>query len=287
MPLEDMTISTNRQEADSPESRIDARPKPATTILEPQTGVIRPGGETQAEDLNSLISLFSPIKVVSEKRAESSYWDLNSLISLFSPDGYPKPPAAEAYHGIAGRIALAIEPHTEADPAALLVQTLIAIGNALGRGPHTYVGATSHSAALMAAVVGETSAGRKGTGFKEVLSVVRPSAPNWADCVTSGLATGEGLIHALRDQDDEPFKEKRMLLVEAEFSRTLRVASRPENIVTNIIRQAWDGDPLSNITKKAPETASDHHISIIAHTTSADITRFLSETDMLNGFGNR
>ena len=47
----------------------------------------------------------------------------------------PAPLAPEAFHGIAGEIVHAIEPHTEADPAALLITFLTAIGNLIGPGP--------------------------------------------------------------------------------------------------------------------------------------------------------
>ena len=50
--------------------------------------------------------------------------------------------------GLIGEIVDAISPKTEADPAALAVQTLTYLGNAFGRGAHFYVGATQHFANL-------------------------------------------------------------------------------------------------------------------------------------------
>ncbi len=38
-----------------------------------------------------------------------------------------------AYYGIAGEIVKTIEPHTEADPAALLIQIIVAFGVLVGR----------------------------------------------------------------------------------------------------------------------------------------------------------
>src|SRR5690348_11866479 len=38
---------------------------------------------------------------------------------------------ADAYHGLAGDIVRSIEPHSEADPVALLVQTLASAGSAI------------------------------------------------------------------------------------------------------------------------------------------------------------
>ena len=50
-------------------------------------------------------------------------------------DGMPWPESldGDALSGLAGDVVRLIEPHSEADPAALLVQFLIAFGNAAGR----------------------------------------------------------------------------------------------------------------------------------------------------------
>jgi hypothetical protein len=48
------------------------------------------------------------------------------------------------YHGLAGRVVKAIEPHSEADPLALLVQLLAAFGNCIGRKAHFVVEGSAH-----------------------------------------------------------------------------------------------------------------------------------------------
>lgn len=48
---------------------------------------------------------------------------------------WPQPVGTEARHGLAGRALEVIEPHSEADPHALLVSLLVMFGNAVGRGP--------------------------------------------------------------------------------------------------------------------------------------------------------
>ena len=50
----------------------------------------------------------------------------------------PSPPRLDrhAYYGLVGRIIDTLEPHTECDPAALLVQTLLYFGIVVGRKPH-------------------------------------------------------------------------------------------------------------------------------------------------------
>src|SRR3989304_4954478 len=45
---------------------------------------------------------------------------------------WPTSPAEAAFSGLAGDIVRAIEPHSEADPVAVLVQVLIAFGGMVG-----------------------------------------------------------------------------------------------------------------------------------------------------------
>ena len=46
---------------------------------------------------------------------------------------WPAPLGDDAYHGVIGDFVRAVEPHTEADPAALLVQAIVFVGNSFGR----------------------------------------------------------------------------------------------------------------------------------------------------------
>jgi hypothetical protein len=73
-----------------------------------------------------------------------------------------------ALHGLAGDIVRAIEPHSESDPAAILVQVLLAFGAHVGRGPHVAVEGDQHHGNLFALLVGNTSKGRKGTSWGRV-----------------------------------------------------------------------------------------------------------------------
>ena len=55
---------------------------------------------------------------------------------------------ADAYIGLSGEVVRTVEPHTESDPAALLLQFLAFFGNAIGRGPHFKVEGDLHFTAL-------------------------------------------------------------------------------------------------------------------------------------------
>jgi hypothetical protein len=88
----------------------------------------------------------------------------------------PPPPSASselklgeaALYGVAGLAVRALAPHTEAHPAAILLQLLAAFANAAGSGPHCMVDATRHGLNLFAVLVGDSSKARKGTSWNQI-----------------------------------------------------------------------------------------------------------------------
>jgi hypothetical protein len=108
---------------------------------------------------------------------------------------WPESLSPDAYHGLAGEIARAIEPHTESHPAAILVQLLIAFGNCVGTRPYFYVEGSRHTANLFTTLVGSTGKSRKGTSWALITQLFRLLNDPWAEnCLQSGLSSGEGLI---------------------------------------------------------------------------------------------
>jgi len=70
----------------------------------------------------------------------------STLLARSKPDAQPTGATwpdlqGEALHGLAGDIVRGIDPHTEADQAAVLVQLLAGFGAAVGRGPYLRAGA--------------------------------------------------------------------------------------------------------------------------------------------------
>lgn len=163
---------------------------------------------------------------------------------------YPASLAEDAYHGLAGELVRAIEPHSEADPAAILVQFLVCVGNAIGRGLHYRIEADRHHPNLFVVLVGETALARKGTSLGWAKRATLAADRTWDRCITSGLASGEGLIHAVRDTrfgthrkgqqvvEDEGVVDKRLFVVEEEFASVLKVAGRQGNILSSTVRDA-------------------------------------------------
>ena len=207
---------------------------------------------------------------------------------------WPQPLGEEAFHGLAGDVVRTIEPHTEADPAALLLHFLVAFGNIVGRGPHFEAESHRHGFNLFAVMVGRTSKGRKGTAWSRAKRLVAGADPGWAEhCIQTGLSSGEGLIHAVRDPsgisvDGDPgIADKRLMVVETEFASTLRVMARSGNTLSPVLRLAWDGSPLQVMAKQSPDRATGAHISTIAHITMDELLRELTGTDAASGFANR
>jgi hypothetical protein len=226
---------------------------------------------------------------------------------------WPQPLSEDAYHGLAGEIVRTIEPHTESDPAAILIQLFTAFGSCIGNSPHYQVEDSRHRANLFAVLVGNTSKARKGTSWGRVTQLFGLLAPlfhsedRWAEaCIESGLSSGEGLIWRVRDpisgrvrkgkganaymdeeEVDAGVKDKRLLVIEEEFASTLRVMGRDTNILSPVLRRAWDGHKLTTLTKNSPNCATGAHISIIGHITVDELRRYLDRTECANGFANR
>ncbi len=213
--------------------------------------------------------------------------------------------APEAHHGLAGDIVAAIEPHTEADPIAILAQFLAFFGSCAGRTPYFTVEADRHGLNESMVLVGRTSRARKGTSLGHVRRLFAEADPAWCgNCIVSGLSSGEGLIWAVRDPIiemktpkgggppqgvvvDEGVTDKRLLVVESEYSSPLKMMARRGNTLSPVIRDAWDGRSLRSLVKHSPARSTDPHITILGHITETELRSLLTETDAANGYGNR
>lgn len=224
----------------------------------------------------------------------------------------PWPTMSEAaFYGPLGKAARTIEPLSEADPAAVLVQLVVAFGNAVGRGPRIELGNVRQSTNLFAVIVGKSSKSRKGTSWENAAQVVARTDETWSkERIRSGLSSGEGVIHAVRDplmvresireggkragrivdyqevEQDAGESDKRLMVVESEFARTLKVTARKENILSAVLRDAWDTGHLSVLTR-TPYKSTGAHVSIIGHVTKDELRREMTTCDSFNGFANR
>jgi hypothetical protein len=206
----------------------------------------------------------------------------------------------DAYYGFAGKVVETIQPHSEADPVALLTQLLVCFGNVMGHHKYYRIESERHYTNLFLVLVGAT-AQRKGVALNRVKAVIECVDPQWcSECIKSGVSSGEGLIELVRDpvtkwnakenkdeEVDPGVADKRLLTIEPEFASILANMDRKESTASSNLRKAWDGWPLGTLTRKNPITATDAHISVIAHITDDELRSRLTRTDMANGFANR
>ena len=205
------------------------------------------------------------------------------------PDGFPAPPQPAVFHGLAGHIVTTIAPHTEADPAAILTQLLVAFGAAIGRHAWFTVEATRHHPNEFLVLVGDSAKARKGSSWDHVNRLLNTADPSLAARTLTGLSSGEGLIWAVRDPtDSDPgVTDRRLLIVEPEFASVLKAASRDISTLSPTLRAAWDGRPLAILTRSAPARASDAHIAVIGHITSLELQHHVNPVETANGLLNR
>jgi hypothetical protein len=206
--------------------------------------------------------------------------------------------APEALIGLPGEIVRMIEPHTESDPAGLLLSVLAFFGNCVGRGPHYLVESTQHGPNLFVLKVGDSSKARKGTGEDRTSFLFRKVDESWAERrLHTGLSSGEGVIWEVRDpivklvKDgkstgaamieetlDPGIEDKRLLVIESEFAGALRVMQREGNILSRVLRDAWDKGSLATMTKNSPARATGACVSVIGHITATELRQCLDKT---------
>ena len=226
------------------------------------------------------------------------------------PSQWPEPPEPEVFYGPVGEFARFVEPFSEADPIAIVAQTLTFLGNAIGRGPYFTVEADRHYTNLYTVLIGKTSGGRKGTSLGHPRRLFEMVDPDWTQKrIKSGLSSGEGLKWAVRDpiskwdkskrsedefdsdgrwvETDPGEKDKRLLVLQPEFAAALQVAKREGNTLSTVIRELWDTGSVATLTKNDTVTVRNAHVSIIGHITRDELRRELTATETINGFANR
>lgn len=214
-------------------------------------------------------------------------------------------PSEKCFYGLVGEYVRMIEPHTEADKSALLIQFLTYFGNIIGRCAYYQIEADKHFTNLFCVLVGDTASGRKGTSFGRVKEIFKGEDDSHEkNCIVSGLASGEGLLFQIRDAvweektdkkskqiekicTDNGVSDKRLLIVEGEFAQVLRVQGREGNTLSAFIRNLWDHGTARNLTKNFPLRTTDAHVSIVGHITKTELLNCLDEVESANGYANR
>jgi hypothetical protein len=195
-------------------------------------------------------------------------------------------PSSAAFSGLAGDFVRAHEPHTEADPTALLVTTLARFGAMVGQMAETRAGSAQHPPAIFAALTGRTSRSRKGTSEREVSATMADVEEGWEQHHRiGGFGSGEAFIQHASEHPGEA-----IYMVESEFARVLAVASREGSSASSVLRAGWDFGRLEHRIRKQVYEAPPAPVSMVAHITADELRdgrHGLRLNDVMNGFGNR
>jgi hypothetical protein len=145
--------------------------------------------------------------------------------------------------------------------------------------------------------VGPTAKAKKGTAWSVALVMLRQAEPAFFGDVAGGrilggFGSGEAIVDAVRDADpDTPdlpaASDKRLLVLETEFARLLKVAGREGSTVSQVMRDAWDGKKLQTRARTRTAVATGYAISLVAHSTIEELRARLSDIETYSGTTNR
>ena len=200
--------------------------------------------------------------------------------------------------GIVGEVAqAAAQANKEVNPyaAALTVITVMAAG--VGRGAFLQIGDSRHHARVFALHVGRSGRGRKGTAselMKLIMGAMNERHPDVElQSHTGGLSSREGLVLKIHDGYESgkniipAIEDKRLMIIESEFSNVLAQTSREGNTLSAALRDAWDGSSIKPAIKTNPVYASHPHINILGHITPTELLEKMKANELSNGFANR
>lgn len=207
----------------------------------------------------------------------------------------PRPDPACLY-GLVGDIARA-GADTEANPYAIAANALAYMSCAVGRGPFMSVGNVVHHARLFTLHVGRSGRGRKGDAVSLLTRISRAvqaldkyAAPQ---VHRGGLSSREGLVYLIHDgykdgkEEVEPVNDKRLLVVESEFSNILHQSKRDGNTLSSALRDCWDGVSMKPATKTNQLHATDPHVCLSGAITPSELHSLMALRELTNGFANR
>ena len=196
--------------------------------------------------------------------------------------------------------------NSEAHPVAVAANVVALFCCAVGRGPFQRIGDSVAHARVFALIVGRSGKARKGTAeatprevFRRADAELRKRHQNddRLRIHAGGLSTGEGVAWAIRDPiepdpatgkgGDLGVADKRLLVIESEFSNVLAQVKREGNILSATIRNLWDGRDIEPLTKTSRLSATRPHVVLIGHITGHELREKSTENDAANGLMNR
>lgn len=216
-----------------------------------------------------------------------------------SPDTHRNAPQPDpvCLYGLVGDVARAGSDGTEANPYAIAANFMAYLSCAIGRGPYLPIGNTWHHARLFVLHIGRSGRGRKGdavsivnrvdTALRQLRELAAPPIHR------GGLSSREGLVSLFHDGykngklEVPAIQDKRLWVVESEFSNVLHQGRREGNTLSAALRDCWDGVSLKPATKSNRLYASHPHLCLSGAISPSELLSLMRARELTNGFANR
>lgn len=213
----------------------------------------------------------------------------------------PRPSPACLY-GLIGDIGRAAnEGNAEVNPYAAALAAITALCAGFGRGHYVSIGDEMQHTRLFALHVGRSGRGRKGSASKLLHRILEELQDRHHDVAfkthTGGLSSREGLVMLIHDgykagtgknADEVPaIHDKRLWVLESEFSNVLHQSSRDGNTISGALRELWDGKGIKPAVKAQSVGTTNPHVNLLGHITPSELLELMNSREMSNGFANR
>ncbi|MFE9442479.1 DUF3987 domain-containing protein [Streptomyces sp. NPDC006602] len=196
-------------------------------------------------------------------------------------------------YGPIGAAVKAAMPYTEADPVGVHAAVLALFSAALNG---SVLQPNGRPAVVWTALAGRSRVGRKGYALSTAEAIVRDAIGDFlALRRQGGISSGASLVQTLYETEQDSLTSEggmdgRTLIVDEEWSTTLKLTNRDAKY-SGVLRTAWDGKRVSNVTKKDGKrvevTVDTPALGFHVHIQPAAWAKYISLTEAQGGSFNR
>jgi hypothetical protein len=235
-------------------------------------------------------------ELVAQAKAQNKIATVKALVieDSIEDDFVPPPEPTEAmFYGIVGKVAETAADKTEVNPVAAATAFMSFLAANMGRDTFLHIANTYHHPRLFTMHIGRSGRGRKGDS-QQITLRIRQHIENLdkkllGQLHTGGLSSREGLASLIQDAqgDRTGTEDKRLWVIESEFSNVLHQTKRDGNTLSSSLRDAWDGGDIKPAVKNGRTWVSAPHVGIHANITPNELKALMTSREMNNGFANR
>ncbi|MEB8487282.1 MULTISPECIES: hypothetical protein [Acidithiobacillus] len=210
----------------------------------------------------------------------------------------PVPDTDAMLSGIIGEIARAGSDGKEVHPVAVAAACLSWLSAEIGPDICLPIGDTRHHVNLFTLHIGRSARGGKGESLglvrriRNTITFEREDNP-CGQMHNGGLSSREGLAGAVHDgcrqgKEEVPaVDDKRLWIVEAEFSNVLAQGKREGNTLLPALRDVWDGGNIQPLTKGRGMWSTHPHIALHGNITPGELQARIEAREINGGTFNR